>query len=204
MIEYSEGFALVRPEDDPRKIDFPFAIMAHEMGHQWWGHQLVPAVVEGAPILSESLAWYSAMLVVEQTHGRDHLDRLLRIMRREYMAPHQTRDVPLLRTWDRLDAYRTGPFAMHALRELAGVDRVNGALRKLLARFEPNHPPFATTLDLYSELRAATPPDIHYLLKDLFEEITFWDLKTKKVDVQAAGRGIYRVTLDVEAQKVKG
>ncbi len=204
MIEYSEGFALVRVEDDERKIDFPFAVMAHEMGHQWWGHQLVPAVVEGAPILSESLAWYSAMLVVEQTYGRDHLDRLLRIMRREYMAPHQTREVPLLRAWDRLDAYRTGPFAMYALRELAGVDRVNGALRNLLAKFDPQRPPFATSLDLYAELRAATPPDMHYLLKELFEEITFWDLKTKKVDVRAAVNGTYRVELEVEAQKLKG
>ena len=32
------------------------AVLAHEMGHQWWGHQIVPARVEGAALLSESLA----------------------------------------------------------------------------------------------------------------------------------------------------
>jgi aminopeptidase N len=177
--------------------------MGHEMGHQWWGHQLVPALVEGAPVLSESLAWYSAMLVVEETFGREHLLRLLDIMRSEYMAPHQTREVPLLRTFDRLDAYRTGPFAMYALREAIGAERVNGALRNLLAKFDPNRPPYPTTLDLYAELRAVAPPAMHYLLKDLFEEVTFWDLRTKQVVAQPAANGTYRVTLQVEAQKLK-
>lgn len=202
-IRYSEGYALVRPGDDPRQIDLPFAVMAHEMGHQWWGHQIVPARVEGAPVLSESLAWYSAMLVIEETLGRDHLIRLLDIMRSQYLAPHQTREVPLLRAVDQLDAYRTGPFAMFALREAVGPERVNAALRNLLAKFDPRHPPYPTSLDLYAELRAVTPPNMHYLLKDLFEEITFRDLRTTKVDVQAAGSGTYRVTLHVDAQKLK-
>ncbi|HEX6096061.1 MAG TPA: ABC transporter permease [Thermoanaerobaculia bacterium] len=203
LIEYAEAFALVRVEDDAREIDFPFAVMAHEMGHQWWGHQVMPALVEGAPVLSESLAWYSAMLVVEETYGREHLGRLLDIMRSQYMAPHETRDVSLLRSWDRLAAYRTGPFAMYTLREAVGPDRVNGALRNLLARFDPARPPFPTSLDLYAELRAAAPPSMHYLLKDLFEEITFWDLRTKKVDLAPAANGTWRVTLHVEAQKLK-
>ena len=202
MIEYSEGFALVRPADDARDIDFPFAVMSHEMGHQWWGHRLVPALVEGAPVLSESLAWYSAMLTVEETFGRDHLQRLLAVMRAEYLAPHQTRETPLMRSFDRLDAYRTGPFAMFALRETIGEERVNESLRRLLARFDPARPPYPTALDLYAELRAATPPDSHDLLKDLFEEITFWDLKAKKLGVQRAGNA-YRVTLEVDAQKLK-
>lgn len=202
LIEYSDGFAMARVEDDPRDIDLPYAAMAHEVGHQWWGHQLVPARVEGAALLTESLAWYSAMMTVEHSRGRDHLTRLLGVMRAEYLAPHQTRDRSLLRTEDHLHGYRTGPFAMYAVREAAGEERVNAALRKLLGRFDPARPPYPTSLDLYAELRAATPPDRHALLKDLFEEITFWDLRTKKVDVHQAGDA-YRVTLHIEAQKLK-
>lgn len=204
LIEYSDGYALTRVEDDPRGIDLPFAVMAHEIGHQWWGHQLVPAPVEGAPLLTESLAWYSAMMTVEKARGRDQLTRLLDAMRAEYLAPHQTRDVPLLRMRDRLDAYRTGPFAMYAVREATGETAVNAALRHLLARFHPARPPYAASLDLYHELRAATPPARHALLKDLFEEITFWDLRTKGLDVQPAPGGTYRVTLHIEAQKLRG
>jgi ABC-2 type transport system permease protein len=201
-VRYSEGYALVRAGDDNRNIDLPFAVMAHELGHQWWGHRLVPGWMEGAPLLTESLAWYSGMLVVEETLGRDHLLRLLDIMRAEYLAPHQTREVSLLRGTDRVDAYRTGPFAMFALREAVGPERVNAALRNLLAKFDLARPPYPTSLDLYAELRAVTPPDRHALLKDLFEEVTFWNLRTKKADVQQAGNA-YRVTLHIEAEKLK-
>ncbi|HEX8618329.1 MAG TPA: hypothetical protein VF911_12145, partial [Thermoanaerobaculia bacterium] len=41
-------------------------------------------------------------------------------------------------------------------------------------------------------------------LKDLFEEITFWELSAQRIDVKPEGRGAYRVTLHVEAEKLKG
>ena len=55
MLTFTEGTALWNPGDDPASLDLPFAVMAHEMAHQW----TVPyAHVEGAPVMSESLAWY--------------------------------------------------------------------------------------------------------------------------------------------------
>ncbi len=62
MISYGQGFPFWIPKDDPRSLDFPFAVVAHEMAHQW---TLPYALVEGAPFLSEGLAWYSAMQVVK-------------------------------------------------------------------------------------------------------------------------------------------
>lgn len=204
LVTYAEGFSLLRPAADPRNIDVPFAAVAHEVGHQWWGHQLTPAMVEGGPFLAESLAWYSGMLVVEETFGRDHLQRLLDMMRAHYVQPNQPRTVPLLRAFDDVDGYRRGPFAMYALREAVGAETVNRALRNLLAKFPPGRAPYPTSLDFYAELRAATPAPMHGLLKDLFEEITFWELSAKGIEVQPDGRGAYRVLLHVEAQKLKG
>ena len=204
LITYAEGFSFLRPADDPRKIDFAFAVVAHEMGHQWWGHRLTPAVVEGAPFLAESLAWYSGMLVIEEALGRDHLQRLLGVMRADYLQPNQPRTVPLLRAVDQTDAYRRGPFAMYALRERVGVEAVNRALRNLLAKFPPGRAPYPTSRDFYAELRAATTPSMHGLLRDLFEEITFWELSAKRVDVKPDDRGSYRATLHVVAHKLKG
>jgi ABC-2 type transport system permease protein len=202
MIAYSEGYALVRADDDSSSIDLPFAVMAHEMAHQWWGNQLLPARVEGA-VFTESLAWYSGMMVVEETLGREHLTRLLEVMRSHYLAPHQTRQVPLLRSVETMDAYRTGPFAMYAVRESVGEEQVNAALRRLLVKYDPMHPPYPTSLDLYAELRAVTPEPVHDLLKDLFEEITFWDLRTRNVDVETTDGGHHSLTLHIEAQKLK-
>jgi hypothetical protein len=144
------------------------------------------------------------MLVVEQTLGRDHLQRLLDMMRADYMQPNQPRTIPLLRAVDHTDAYRRGPFAMYALREGVGAEPVNRALRNLLAKFPPGRSPFPTSLDFYAELRAATPAPMHGLLKDLFEEITFWEVSAKSMDVKPDGKGAYRVTLHIDAQKLKG
>ena len=38
-----------------------------------------------------SETWYNALLVVEATHGRDHLQRLLDMMRTSYLQPNQPR-----------------------------------------------------------------------------------------------------------------
>ena len=54
-------------------------------------------------------------------------------------------------------AYRKGPFAMYALKEYVGEERVNQALRSLLAKHSGATPPLPTTLDLYAELQAVTP-----------------------------------------------
>lgn len=201
-IVWSEGFAYAQPEADRRQIDFVSAVVAHEVAHQWWGNQLVPARVEGAALVSESLAWYSAMQVVEETYGREHLDRLLEAMRAMELRPHATAEVPLLRASDFLAVYRTGPFAMFALRETIGTKAMNAALRALFEEHRAGKPPLATSRDLYRHLQAVTPASSQALLKDLFEEITAWDLKTKDVRV-ARSRNRYRVTLDVDAEKLK-
>jgi ABC-2 type transport system permease protein len=199
---WSEAIAFAEPENDPREIDFPFAVVAHEVAHQWWGNIVVPARVEGAAFMSESLSWYSAMGVVEKTFGTAHRERLLDVMRESYLTPHETPNVPLLRANDWLGVYRTGALAMQALRDEIGEQRVNGALRRVADAHRAGQPPFATSLDLYRELRAVTPPEAQTLLKDLLEEITFWDLRLKSLDVQRAGPA-WRVTLGIEAHKVK-
>jgi ABC-2 type transport system permease protein len=201
-ISYAEAFSLLNPEGDTRNIDLPFAVVAHEVAHQWWGGTLIPAEVEGAALLTETLAWYSAMGVVEQSFGREHLQRLLSMMREAYLTPRARGNVPLLRAADQFLAYRKGPFAMYALREYIGADRVDGALRRLLDRHASGTPPLATSLDLYRELQAVTPEPLHYLLVDLFEENTFWELATQRVTAEQTETGDWQVMLDVQAHKV--
>ena len=167
----------------------------------------MPARVEGAPLLTESLAWYSAINVVEESLGRVVFGQdeavTMDAMRASYLAPHATPEVPLLRANDWLAVYRTGALAMDALSEAIGTDQVNTALRELLAEFRAGKPPFPTSLDLYRHLQAVTPADTRPLLKDLFEEITFWDLRMKAAAAQKLPGGAYRVTVNVEAYKVK-
>jgi ABC-type transport system involved in multi-copper enzyme maturation permease subunit len=201
-IRYQEGFSFINSEGDPRGIDLPFAVVAHEVAHQWWGHQLVPAPVEGAALLVEGLAWYSALEVVEAAHGREHLDRLLDAMRASYLSPRARAGVPLLRADDRFLYYRKGPLVMYAVREYVGAERMTTALRRLFERHGTRTPPLPTTLDLYRELQAVTPDEFRYLLVDLFEANTYWELAAERVEAERVETGEWRVTLDVQARKV--
>lgn len=74
---YSESIGFLVNLNKPDDIDFVFYVVAHEMGHQWWAHQLVGANMEGATLLSESLAQYSALMVMEKEYGRDTMCKFL-------------------------------------------------------------------------------------------------------------------------------
>lgn len=200
MLTHGEGVTLLKPNENGRgSLDFPFAIMAHEMGHQWG----VPiAFVEGAPVMSESLAWYYAIKVVQHSNGEEQLRRLLSLMRQPYPIAPIRRGEPLLRGLDQYMSYRRGPFALYALSEYVGEEHVNTALRRLYASHRVADAPPVTTLDLYRELQAVTPDSMRYLLHDLFEVNTFWSFTTDRVSAKELADSSWEVTLDVTAHKV--
>lgn len=201
-VAFQEGFARLHPEADPRDIDFAFGVVAHEVAHQWWGDQLTPAAVEGAPLLSESLAWYSSLMVLRDTFGEAHMRRVLDAMREYYLTPRSRAGVPLLRAVDWDEAYRQGPFAMYALSEYVGRERVNAALRELLRKHAGGKLPLATSRDLYRELEAVTPGDLRRLLHDLLAANTYWELKAARASATRLADGKWKVALDVDARKV--
>jgi ABC-2 type transport system permease protein len=198
LIYHGQAVPFWIPQDEHR-FDFPYAVMAHEMSHQW---SLPYAFAEGAPFLSEGLAWYSAIQLVKKSRGEEQLRQLMSFMRLPY--PHQPirRGEPLLRALDPYMSYRKGPFAMYALSEYAGSDKVNGVIRKLIQQHDTVGASSVTTLDLYRELQAVTPDSLQYLLHDLFEVNTNWELDTKKVTAVKTETNTWQVTLDVKARKV--
>jgi ABC-type transport system involved in multi-copper enzyme maturation permease subunit len=200
-IDYQEGFSLINSTDS-NAYDLPFYIVSHEAAHQWWGAaQLLPARVEGAFVLTETFAVYTGMQVLEETYGDEHLQRYLTAIRKTYEVPRTKAAVPLLRANDQYLGYRKGPFALYALSKYMGREKVNGALKQLLAKHGSGKPPLPTTLDLLRELKAITPDTLQYLLHDLFEVNTFWDLKTGKVTAKQAKDGNWLVKLEVKDSK---
>ena len=197
VITGGEGFFLLDPRGEG--FDLMFEVVAHEMGHQWWGVQLKPAFAEGGGVISESLAWYSAMELVKKEKGREGLRRFMVMMREPSPWPPIHTGLPLLRAMDPWANYRKGPYAMHALSEYVGEDRVNGALRTLVAKKVST---LATTLDMYRELQAVTPDSLKPLLHDLFEVNTWWTFDTKKATAKQLSADKWQVTMEVEAKKV--
>lgn len=198
MITHGEGITLMNPKGR-QGLDMQYYVAAHEIGHQW---NVPAALIEGAPVLSESMATYFAMKLVEHSRGHDQFWRLTRFLRLPYPIAPIRRGEPLLRALDPYMSYRWGPFALNALSVYVGEDRVNAAIRRLLDTHRPADAPLATTLDLLHELRAVTPDSLQYLLHDLFEVNTYWRFSTERVTVDSLSDGQWRVTMDVRARKM--
>ena len=98
-IPTSEGAGFISDLRKSSRPDYVFFISNHELGHQWWGHQVVGANVQGSSMLSESLAEYSALMTCQheftapqmQKTMRAELDRYLRGRRDE-----RKKELPLM------------------------------------------------------------------------------------------------------------
>src|ERR1019366_9081832 len=79
-IPFSEGIGFITWVDPNKKdaINLPFFVTAHEVGHQWWGHQVVSANTEGQTAIVETLAQYTALMIMKKTYGADSMKKFLR------------------------------------------------------------------------------------------------------------------------------
>jgi ABC-2 type transport system permease protein len=203
-IAFGESNFITR--NDRGTVDLTFFGTAHEVAHQWWGGQVRPAYAKGRSFVSEALSNYSAMMVTEKVLGPAEARRVYDYQMERYLTKRGEfgRDAPLLEVDDHpYVSYGKGAVALYTLRERIGAEAVNGALRRFREKFGRGGAPYATSLDLYAELRAATPAELHPLLADLFETITLWDLKPQTATSRRLPDGRYEVTLNVQAQKLR-
>jgi aminopeptidase N len=164
VVYFVEDRGFLTDARDSTRFDIITRRMAHEVAHQWWGHQVAPATVEGVTMLVETLAKYSEQLV----RGEAALEPLLHVDENRYRegAAEDLEEEPgLYRVADQSYIYYgKGGVVMHALRDSLGEVALNASLRRLVqAHGGPLAPP-ATTLDLLDYLHAATPAVQHAMI----------------------------------------
>jgi len=205
---YSESIGFIANLNHPDDIDMVYYVVAHEMGHQWWAHQVVGADMQGATLLSESLAQYSALMVMEKEYGRDTMRKFLKYEMDNYLRSRgreRHKEEPLLTVESQQGYvhYRKASVVLYYLREMIGEEAVNRALRKVIQQYAYNAPPYPTSYALVDALREQTPPNLQYLIKDLFEDITLFSNRTLDASAVKRPDGKYDVTIDVETHKYK-
>ncbi|MFC1850446.1 ABC transporter permease/M1 family aminopeptidase [candidate division CSSED10-310 bacterium] len=204
----SAGFiAYVDPADED-DVDYPYYVTAHEVAHQWWGHQVCPARVEGAYFITETLACYSSIMVMKQKYGETKVRRILQFELDKYLkgrSEESREEVPLLRTTGSQPYihYKKGVLVMYALQDYIGEDAVNKALAQFLTKVTTTATPYPTSRDLLACLKAETPPHLQYLIHDFFEQITIYDFQAAAAHATRADNGKYEVVLKVKARKLK-
>jgi ABC-2 type transport system permease protein len=208
-IPYSEalGFiAEVKPQD-PDDIDYPTFITAHEVGHQWWAHQVVGANAQGATLLTETLAEYTGLMVMKHRYGADDLKRFLRYDLDSYLkarTAERKKELPLVRVENQgYIHYQKGGLAMYALADVVGEETVNRALHALVTKYGLQGPPYPTGRALIEELRRVTPAEAQELITDLFERITLYENRAEKATMRTLPDGRYEVKVSVSAKKLQ-
>lgn len=208
-IPYSENIGFLTKLDDPDKIDVVTYVTAHEIAHQWWGHQLSPSPQQGNTLLVESFAQYSALLVMEQLYGPEQMRRFLKYELDRYLRSRGgevVEEMPLARVENQpYIHYQKGSLAMWWAKEALGVEVVNRTLAQLLKQYAFKAAPYANSTDFLRLLRAeagAGNAAHQALITDLFEKITLLDLKARDASATRRPDGRWDVRFTVEARKL--
>ncbi|MGA8429543.1 MAG: M1 family aminopeptidase [Candidatus Sulfotelmatobacter sp.] len=224
-VPYSEAIGFIGRVVKPTDIDFTYFVTAHELGHQWWGHQLIGSDVEGSNMMSESLAEYSALQVMAHKYGRDLMHRYLRNELDTYLRGRagETRHEPPLALVQREPYvwYQKGGQILYTLADYIGEDKFNLALHNFLMQYRYANAnnqvdahdnaaaaaaldgPYPDTRMLVEAIRAQTPPELQYMVDDGFNRIVLYDNKAVSATSQKQPDGKYKVTLEVQARKMQ-
>ena len=186
-------------------LDMPYYITAHEVAHQWWGHQLTAANTQGDGFLHETLAQYSAMLVMRNRYGRNTVRRFLKFELDRYLSARASDpqgEMPLYRVEkQKYIHYRKGSIVMYALSTYLGEEVINRSLAELLRLRAYSAEPYATSLDFLKILKAQAQPEQRGLIEDMLEKITLFDLQLQRAQITTLDDGNFQVTAQVNVAK---
>jgi aminopeptidase N len=211
-VPFSEGIGFIGRVEKPDDIDFTYFVVAHELAHQWWGHQLIGAQVEGSNMMSESLAEYSALRVMEKKYGTDNMHKFLSYELDGYLrgrAGETRHENPLALVQNESYVwYQKGSLVLYALSDYIGEDKLNLALHNFLMQYRYANAtdnisgPYPDTREFVAALRAQTPPELQYYITDSFENIVLYDNRAVSATYVATADHKYNVTLTVHAHKI--
>lgn len=204
---YSESFGFISNLKEKDAIDMVYYVVAHEMAHQWWAHQVIGAEVQGATMLSETFAQYSALMVMQERYGKDKMKQFMRYEMDRYLrgrSQEEEKESSLMLTEkQQYIYYGKGSVVMYAMQDYIGEDSVNVALRRFAEAVAYQEAPYTNTLEFMDYLSAVTPDSLQYLLEDMFENITLYSNKAKSATYKQLPNGHYEVTIDVSIEKFR-
>lgn len=189
---------------DADGVDLVTRRIAHEVAHQWWGHQVEAAGGPGASFITESLAKYSEQLVLKSMYGEPQVRKVLAFDLDRYLrgrASEEDEEPPLTGVKDQPYLYYgKGAVVMSAVSDLLGEETVNRALRRFVKeRAYPNPQPDAR--DLVAALGAEASEAHRALIEQWMTQVVFYDLKVESATYEPLADGRYRVTARIAAAK---
>jgi len=176
------------------------------------GLQLAAANVQGQKTVLETLAQYSALMVLKAHYPKTKIQQFLKMEEQKYLsgrAKAKKQEMPLTLVDDQSYIYyRKGSLQLFALQAYISEDSVNVALKRFVRDWNSfdgfrQKERYATTADLMDYFSAVTPDSLQYLIPQLFETITLFDNKIKQTNFEQLAADKYKVAVNLELQKLE-
>ena len=206
---FSEGIGFIADVDDTDDtgVDYPFAVTAHEVAHQWWAHQVIGADVLGATLLSESMSEYVSLKVIERAQGKNKMRTFLKEALDGYLLQRtlerKRENALMYNDGQGYIHYQKGSMVLYALSDYIGEEKMNGAIQKFINKVKFQEPPYTTSIEFVNYLREATPDSLQYVIKDMFETITLYKNRITNTKVTELENGTYQVDIEFEVAKYR-
>lgn len=207
-IPFSEFAGFISKQDESEnRFDDVFRLTAHEMAHQWWGHQIIPAEALGNRMISEGLAEYTALKVLEQEYGKEKKELYLGFIRNNYLDQHRRarNESPLylVEPNESYVHYAKGLIAFNSLNEYLGEEAFNSALKNFFTNFKSIEAPYPTSIDLVNEIKKVTPDSLQYLVHDFLETVTLYDNSIVNSQIKELKNGKFEIEIEFNISKFR-
>lgn len=188
------------------KVDLAFYVAAHELTHQWWGNQVAGADVLGSRMLSESITEHITLNIYRERYGKEVALQFLKKQHERYLEgrrSEQEKEPPLVLAGEQLYLfYGKGAMAFNTIANYLGEKKLNQVLKGFLEDYRlQEEGPYPTSLELIERLKQATPDSLQYVIKDVFETVTFYDNKIEDVKVTPLKNETFEIEVDFSVRK---
>ena len=204
-IPFSESIGFIAKVKKDEDVDYVTYVTAHELGHQWWGHQVVPANTQGSAFLSETMSQYSALSVMKNMYGLGIMRKYLSEELNGYLrgrSSERKKEQPLMEVEGQSYIYyQKGSLVMFALQEAIGEKRLNAILKEYVDSVRFAGPPYTIMPQFYNRLTRNLNAVETAQVDDFIKKITVFKNKMVSAKGRPKGNGQYEVTFAVETAK---
>jgi len=141
----------------------------HETAHQWFGHSLGNGVKEERSFLTESMANYIELVIIEKHYGKDAMLALVEIAQKRFDLSQRNNfqtSMALVDAIQEHDVLSRATLVFAELRETVGDKNIIAALKSLWAQHAYPKTP-ATSMDFVRALKRNTAEEHHALINKL-------------------------------------
>lgn len=164
-ITFSEGIGFLTKSDP--KTNTAFLVAAHESAHQWWGNILTPGEGPGGNILSEGMAHFSTILLMDQVKGQRARIEFCKRIEEHYGDERQMdSERPLVkidgsRAGDETVMYNKGGWVFWMLMDRMGRDANLAGLQAFIRQYKDG-PDYPVLQDFLASMRPFAPDSTTY------------------------------------------